>query len=205
MSRMVNNLIATGSLKSDAVIDAFSEIQRIEFVPEDFYNSADADIPLPVGHGEMIAEPQVAAIMMELLDAERGQHVFVAGISSGWMVALLGYIVGNKGHVVSADIHQSLLRLGSRNIDKYQMIKRGVVEVIQSDPLEGCPKQAPFDRILVTIPLNEDPSTLKEQLKVGGVMVLPMYNEIRMIRREDEGFVRDVYPGFSYIPLTVRG
>jgi len=205
MSRMVNNLIANGALKTDVVIEAFSEIQRIEFVPEDFHNSADADIPLPIGHGEMIAEPQIAAVMMEILDPNRGQNTLVVGISSGWMTALLGYIVGPEGHVTAVDEHQSLVQLGSENIDKYQMIKRGIVEVVLSQALEGCPDRGPFDRILVTIPLWKDPISLKKQLKVGGVMVMPMYNKIRSVRKEEDGFTRDVYPGFSYVPLSVKG
>ena len=67
MSRLVNDLIRNGSLRDNDIIDAFFNVHRIEFIPEDLASQADANIPLPIGYGQTISQPLTVAFMMELL------------------------------------------------------------------------------------------------------------------------------------------
>ena len=84
MRLLVNKLINKGYLKTDLIIDAFSEIGRIEFVPKELEKEAEADIPLPIGFGQTISQPLTVAFMFELLDPQRGHNVLDIGSGSGW-------------------------------------------------------------------------------------------------------------------------
>ncbi len=206
MSQLINNLILKGYLQSDLVTDAFSEIQRIEFIPEDFHNSADADIPFPIGFGQCIPQPQIVATMLELLDVERGNHILEIGSGSGWVTALLAFMVGKDGKVTSIETSEELLRLAQENVDKYQFIKRKTVEFFLKREDEYFPKQGPYDRVVVNIPMRELSDELKNQLREGGIMVVPLYNDLwRLKKQEDGSFRKDVYSGFSFMPLATKG
>ena len=103
MNSLINNLIRNGYLKSDLIIDAFSEISRIEFVPKEFEKDANADIALPIGYGQTISQPKTVAIMLELLDSQRGHNILDIGSGSGWTTALLCCIVGKGGRVTAVE------------------------------------------------------------------------------------------------------
>ncbi len=92
MSKLVNELIRQGYLKTDLLIEAFSEISRVEFVPHELEKEAEANVALPIGYGQTISQPLTVALMMELLDPQRGQNVLDIGSGSGWTTALLCYI-----------------------------------------------------------------------------------------------------------------
>ncbi|NCU41961.1 MAG: methyltransferase domain-containing protein [Candidatus Moranbacteria bacterium] len=206
MSQLINNLILKGYLQSDLVTDAFSEIQRIEFIPEDFHNSADADIPFPIGFGQCIPQPQIVATMLELLDVQRGMHILEIGSGSGWVTALLAFMVGKKGKVTSLESSEELLNLAKENVDKYQFVKRGIVDFFLKKKEEDFPKEGPYDRVVVNIPAKEISEDLKEQVREKGVMVIPLYNDLwRLEKQEDGSFKKDVYSGFSFMPLQTKG
>jgi len=84
MSKLVNELIRQGYLKTDLIIDAFSEISRIEFVPHEFEKESEANIALPIGYGQTISQPLTVAFMLELLDPRRDQNILDIGSGSGW-------------------------------------------------------------------------------------------------------------------------
>lgn len=206
MSRLVNNLIKDGYLRTDAIIDAFSEIQRIEFIPEELESEAEANIPLPIGFGQTISQPLTVAIMFELLNPEVGHHVLEVGSGSGWATALLSYIVGSKGKVTSLEIIPELYAIGKTNVDKYGYVKNGIADMQCSDGTHGYPPNAPYDRILVSAMATEVPQALKDQLKVGGKMVIPIHNDIWYLeKRGDNDFYKEEYPGFSFVPLVQQG
>ncbi|MCX6765977.1 MAG: protein-L-isoaspartate O-methyltransferase [Candidatus Moranbacteria bacterium] len=202
MSKLVNDLIKNGYLKTDLVIDAFSEINRIEFVPEDLENQSEVNIPLPIGYGQTISQPLTVAIMFELLDPRREQNILDVGSGSGWTTALLSYIVGPKGKVTALERISELCEFGKKNADKYGFIKKRITEFYCSDGSAGFPKNAPYDRILVSAATSEVPRLLKEQLKIGGKMVVPVHNDIWYLEKKGEDdFYKEEYPGFSFVPL----
>jgi protein-L-isoaspartate(D-aspartate) O-methyltransferase len=206
MSQLINNLILKGYLQSDLVTDAFSEIQRIEFIPEEFHSSADADIPFPIGFGQSIPQPQIVATMLELLDVQRGYHILEIGSGSGWVTALLAFMVGKEGKVTSIETSKELLNLAKENVDKYQFVKRGIVEFFLKKDEENFPPHNPYDRVLVNIPIKELSEELKSQVREEGVIVAPLYNDIwRLAKQSDQTFTKDVYSGFSFMPLDIKG
>lgn len=205
MSRLVNDLIKNGYLRTDRIIDAFSEINRAEFLPKDLEGEAEANIPLPIGYGQTISQPLTVAIMLELLQPEKGNNILDVGFGSGWTTALLAYIVGEKGKITAVERLRELYDFGEKNVSKYNFIKKGIVEFCRGDGSKGHPKNAPYDRILVSAMADEIPPKLKEQLKIGGKMVIPIHNDVWYVEKRGENdFYKEEYPGFSFVPLIEK-
>ncbi len=205
MSRLVNDLIKEGYLKTDLIIDAFSEMNRIEFVPPDLESQAEANIPLPIGYGQTISQPLTVAIMLELLDPRRGQNILDVGSGSGWTVALLSFIAGEKGKVTAMERIPELCEFGRKNVDKFGFVKKEIAEFHCADGHQGFPRHAPYDRILVSAAADDVPQPLKDQLKIGGKMVIPVHNDIWYLEKRGEGdFYKEEFPGFSFVPLIEK-
>jgi len=205
MSRLLNTLITQGYLKSDLAIAAFTDIPREEFVPEEFSAQADSNIPLPIGYGQTISQPLTVAVMIELLDVEQGHSVLDVGSGSGWSSSLLAHIAGEEGRVTAIERIPELYDFGRKNIDKFGYIALGRVKCVLGDGSDGYPEGAPYDRILVSASAEEIPKALKEQLAVGGKMVLPIYNALAYVeKRGDDDFYVERFPGFLFVPLIEK-
>lgn len=202
MNQLVSELIRKGYLRTDCIIDAFAKIPRVEFVPEDLFNAADVDIPLPIGHGQTISQPLTVAFMVELLDPRPGQRILDVGSGSGWTTALLAHIVGEEGSVIGVERIFELYRQGKKNIGKFGFIKKGIAQMHCGDGTKGFAKYAPYDRILVSASADEVPGELKKQLAIGGKMVLPVRNSIWYLEKKGEDdFYHEEFKGFSFVPL----
>lgn len=205
MSRLVNDLIKEGYLKTDLIIDAFSEMNRIEFVPPHLESQAEANIPLPIGYGQTISQPLTVAIMLELLDARRGHNILDIGSGSGWTTALLSYIAGEKGKVTAMERIPELCEFGRKNVDKFGFVKKGITEFHCADGNKGFLRNAPYDRILVSAAAQDVPQPFKDQLKIGGKMVIPVHNDIWYLEKKGENdFYKEEFPGFSFVPLIEK-
>jgi protein-L-isoaspartate(D-aspartate) O-methyltransferase len=206
MSKLVNNLIRSGYLKSDVIIDAFEHVRRIEFVSKELELDVDADVALPIGYGQTISQPLVVAIMLELLDPQKGQKILDVGSGSGWTAAMLAYIVGLEGHVIAVDIVKDLTEFGKANTDKFGFVKNGIAEFYNVDGGQGFPAQAPYDRILVSASVKDEiPQALKDQLKIGGKMVIPYRNSIVYLEKESEDkFYKEEFQGFTFVPFVIN-
>jgi protein-L-isoaspartate(D-aspartate) O-methyltransferase len=192
-------------LRSDLIIDAFSEMGRIEFVPKELEMEAEMDVPLPIGYGQTISQPLTVALMLELLNPERGQNILDVGSGSGWTTALLSYITGEKGKVTALEIIPELCEQGKNNVDKFGFVKKGVAEFHCVNAFDGYAENSPYDRILVSAMAEEIPPKIKEQLKVGGKMVIPIFNSIWYIEKKSEkDLYKEEFPGFSFVPFVSR-
>lgn len=189
-----------GWLTSPRVKRALLKIDRADFVPEDYKESAYSDEPIPIGYQQTISQPAVVALMLQLLDPRPGQKIMDVGAGSGWQAALLSHLVGEKGKVIGMEVIPSLCELAKQNLAKYPITN---VEVLCQNAREGLPSAAPFDGIIAGASGEEVPSAWKEQLKVGGRIVTPVGTDVVVLHKvTPEKFTEQIYPGFIFVPLV---
>lgn len=195
-----------GSLEEIAdqkVISAMSRVERELFLPEPLRSRAYDDTPLPIGLGQTISAPHMVAIMCSILDLEPGMTVLEVGGGSGYHAAVMAELVGPRGHVYSVERMAELAELARENL-KHAGI--GNVTVILADGSLGLLEHAPYDRISVAAAAPDVPEPLKQQLKPGGKMVIPVgkdYQELYLVTRKN-GFSVERKMGVIFVPLIGR-
>jgi protein-L-isoaspartate(D-aspartate) O-methyltransferase len=194
---LIDYLIQVGRLKTDSIISAFRKMDRKLFcLPEDEIH-AYLDGPLSIGYSQTISQPSTVAIMLEELQVEKGMSVLDIGSGSGWTTALLSEIVGCEGKVVGLERIVELVAYGQHNLglfgfDHSHIFKAGSV-LGRSDEV--------FDRILVSAAATSFPVALRDQLQVGGRLVIPINRAIHVFEGHKEGIEERVLDGFSFVPL----
>ncbi|MFH1956278.1 MAG: protein-L-isoaspartate O-methyltransferase [Patescibacteria group bacterium] len=206
MRQMIKDLISSGYLKTPGIIDAFQRIDRKDFVLEQNKDEAYINAPLPIGYGQTISQPLTVAFMLELLQPESGNRILDVGSGSGWQTALLADMVDdlpdNGGRVFAIEIIPELAEFGRKNISKYNFIKKGVVKFYNRNAVNGLPEEAPFDRIISAAAAEEVPKAWKEQLKIGGRLVLPVQDSVLlMIKTGENSFEEQAHSGFAFVPF----
>lgn len=198
---LISHLQRMGYLISSRIVAAFRSVDRKHFVPDSLKDDAYADIPLPIGEGQTISQPLTVAFMLELLDAKEGNKVLDIGAGSGWVSALLGNIVGEKGHVYAYEIVPEVGAFGKANIERFG--SKNVTYTV-GDAFEGLKKDAPYDRIVAGAGFEVIPEGLKGALGAGGVLVAPTRKgDIRKIENKKDGsFSEKIFPGFVFVPVT---
>lgn len=204
-NELIQELIEEGFLKSPAIIKAFQKIDRADFVLPQFKNQAYANYPLAILSGQTISQPATVAFMLELLSPANGQKILEVGSGSGWQTALLAKIAGPQGQIHALEINQPLLDFARANLEKYGFknifLRRG-------NGWQGLPETAPFDRIIVAAAAAEIPEALKEQLPIGGRLVLPVGESrqaiVLLIKKSASDFDQIVFPGFIFVPLVKK-
>ncbi|RLF51534.1 MAG: protein-L-isoaspartate O-methyltransferase [Thermoplasmata archaeon] len=169
--RLIENLKKYGYLRSKKVEDAMLAVKREDFVPDHMRNLAYKDTPLEIGFGQTISAPHMVALMCEELELEEGLKVLEIGAGSGYHAAIISKIIGEKGKVYTVERIPELVEFAKNNLKKAG-IKN--VEVILGDGSLGLPEHAPYDRILVTCSAPDIPQPLVEQLKEGGILLIPV-------------------------------
>ena len=183
----------------EPVISAMFRVKRELFVPEALQSRAYDDTPLSIGNNQTISAPHMVAIMCDLLDLQPGMTVLEVGGGSGYHAAVMAAMVGD-GHVYSVERMPELVATARRNLEKAG-IKN--VTMIEADGSLGLAEHAPYDRISVAASAPKVPEPLKQQLKVGGKMVLPVgqdYQELYLVTRKN-GFCVEEKMGVIFVPL----
>jgi protein-L-isoaspartate(D-aspartate) O-methyltransferase len=150
------------------VMKVMGETPRHLFVPEDQLENAYTNRPLPIGYGQTISEPYIVALMTELLRPQPDHKVLEIGTGSGYQAAVLSPLVK---HVYSIEIIDELGNKTRRLLDKLGYAN---IDTRIADGYNGWPEHAPFDGIVVTAAISHIPPPLVQQLKNGGVMVIPV-------------------------------
>ena len=199
MDKLVDDMISSGMLKSPLIIDAFRTIDRKYFVPEEYEDEAYADMPLPIGDYQTISQPSTVAFMLERLDPKDGNTVLDIGSGSGWTTALLCYMVGNKGSVIGLERISTLVEQGRENLSKFGFNSHCHIE--RAGDMLGLPGKQ-FDRILVSASADETPEELFLQLKIGGILVIPIGESIFKFTKTSETKIeKEEFYGFVFVPL----
>jgi protein-L-isoaspartate(D-aspartate) O-methyltransferase len=181
---------------------AMASVARHDFVDSYGPDSAYANRPLPIGHGQTISQPFIVALMTDLLDVEADHVVLEIGTGSGYQAAVLATLVSHVYTIeiipeLAASAERRLVDLGYENVS----VKAG-------DGYFGWPEQAPFDGIILTAVGPDIPAALLEQLKVGGRMVLPVgtqytgQNLTVVTKQADGGFFAEEVLPVDFLPLT---
>ncbi|MDD3262474.1 MAG: protein-L-isoaspartate O-methyltransferase [Candidatus Absconditabacteria bacterium] len=196
---MVEDLMRRGALRGGKIKEAFLAVDRKLFVRQETSKNAYEDYPLPISERATISQPYTVALMLEWLGAREGEKVLEVGSGSGWVVGLLGYIVGKTGKVYGTELEPGLVKFGQNNIKKSDL--KNVIIKEASDIL-GWPGEAPFDRILVSAAATDIPKELVDQLKVEGIMVIPVGQAIYRVRKTSETNIEwEKFDGFVFVPL----
>ena len=196
---LIDSMILRSMLDSPHIIDAFREVDRKYFVPESFEDHIYIDAPLPIGNNQTISQPSTVAFMLEKLGPEEGNKVLDIGSGSGWTTALLCHIVGDKGSVTGLERMDELVEQGEENLSKLQFGSHCRIQ--RAGEKLGLPAEQ-FDRILVSASADEIPEELFLQLKVGGVLVIPVKNSIFKFKKVSDTYVeREEFYGFVFVPL----
>lgn len=161
------------SLRNHGVVDrrvlaAIERVPRESFVPETLSAHAYEDQALPIECGQTISQPFVVAYMTHKLNVEDRHKVLEIGTGSGYQAAVLARLCRR---VYTIERYRTLLRQAQAHFDELSITN---ITAMVGDGFKGWPQQAPFDRIIVTAAVSEIPEELIDQLKDGGVMVLPV-------------------------------
>ena len=205
MEELIQELKNQGVLRSENIISAFRIVDRADFLPKGMKNLAYLNRPLPIGAEQTISQPATVAFMLELLQPQKGEKILDGGSGSGWTTALLSYLVGPKGEVEGLERVDSLIEFGRRNLRKY--LKKSNLQnahIKKSGKTLGDPKNAPYDKILVSASAPTLPAELFAQLREGGTMVIPIQNSIWRITKEEGQALTEEFPGFVFVPLIVN-
>jgi len=192
-----------GSLEGyvkESVIIAMARVPRELFLPVALKSRAYNDTPLPIGQNQTISAPHMVAIMCDLLDLKPGMTVLEVGGGSGYHAAVMAAMIGPDGMVYSVERRPELVAAAKRNLEKAGITN---VTMIEADGSIGLAEHAPYDRISVAATAPRVPEPLKQQLKVGGKMVIPVgrdYQDLYLVTRKN-GFCVEEKMGVIFVPL----
>lgn len=182
------------------VLTAMENIDRGAFVTGLFADRAYEDMPLPIGCGQTISQPSVVGLMSQALDVQPRDTVLEVGTGSGYQAAILSKLARR---VYTVDRHRQLVREARTLFEGMDLTN---VTAITGDGSHGLPDQAPFDRIIVTAASEDPPGPLLAQLKIGGIMVVPVgqsdaVQSLIKVVRSDAGFEYTELRAVRFVPL----
>ncbi len=193
--------IRSSGVTDPRVLTAMERVDRALFITGLFGPRAYDDVPLPISHGQTISQPSVVGLMTQALAVSPRDKVLEVGTGSGYQAAILAHLARR---VYTVDRHRSLVA-GARAIFEHLGLHN--ITAITADGSRGLPDQAPFDRILVTAAAEDPPGPLLAQLRVGGIMVLPVGQSdavqslIRVTRTAEKAYDYDELRPVRFVPL----
>jgi protein-L-isoaspartate(D-aspartate) O-methyltransferase len=199
--RMVAEQLRDRDISNPRVLEAMRAVPRHLFVPESLREDAYRDSPLPIGHDQTISQPYIDAIMTQALEVQPEHRVLEIGTGSGYQAAVLAALVKEVYTIeivapLAEQARERLTALGYRN-----------VEVRTGNGYLGWPEHAPYDRVMVTAAPDHVPDALLKQLKIGGLMAIPVgtaIQELRVLRRTAAGTETLSTLPVRFVPMTSK-
>lgn len=195
---LVEEVRAKG-ISDESVLEAMMRVPRHLFMDTSFVKYAYKDQAFPIGCGQTISQPYTVAFQTQLLDVKRHNKVLEVGTGSGYQAAIL-IEMGAKVYTIE---RQRELYLKTQSF----LPSIGyTANFFYGDGYEGQESYGPFDRILVTAGANYVPEKLKAQLKMEGIMVVPIGDNnsqimTRIVRKSEDGFIKTEHGRFVFVPL----
>jgi protein-L-isoaspartate(D-aspartate) O-methyltransferase len=186
---MVARQLRDRGITDPRVLAAMGKVPRHLFVPPDLASQAYEDHPLPIGQGQTISQPYIVALMSQWAEVKPGDRVLEVGTGSGYQAAVLGELTDR---VFSVEIRPELAGAATARLAElgYRQVR-----VKTGDGYQGWSEEAPFDAILVTAAAPAVPPALKEQLKEGGRLVIPLeeskWNQVLLRLRKVKGELQE--------------
>ncbi len=198
---LIKHMKNSGTLRSKRVEKALREVSRKKFIPKVNRAFAYDDAPVSIGHEQTISQPTTVVMMTEALDVRKGNKILEIGTGSGWQAAILSKLVGDTGNIYTIERIPELVKMARKNLKGFKNIK-----IIKGDGTEGLEKEAPYHRIIVTAASPQMLIKLKEQLKVGGKLIIPVGNrfvqEMLVIKKlKGNRFEEHKIGEFAFVPL----
>ena len=183
------------------VLTAMERIDRGEFVKGLFAERAYEDMPLPIACGQTISQPSVVGLMTQALNVTPRDKVLEIGTGSGYQAAVLSQMARR---VYTLDRHRRLVREADEVFARLGLTN---ITAMTADGSFGLPDQAPFDRIIVTAAAEDPPGPLLAQLRIGGIMVLPVgqsdtVQSLIKVTRGPDGYDYNELRPVRFVPLV---
>ena len=165
---MFDSDVIKQGIKNKSILDVMRGIDRRNFVPKQYSDIAYDDCAIPLGQNQTISQPFIVAFMTENLELKPRHKVLEIGTGSGFQTAVLSRFVDL---VVSVEINEVLAKKASKRLTQLGYTN---ISLHNSDGMQGVPKHAPYDRILVSAAAKEIPKKLFNQLSINGQMIIPI-------------------------------
>lgn len=183
------------------VLTAMEEIDRALFVKGLFAERSYEDMPLPIACGQTISQPSVVGLMTQALNPQPRDKVLEIGTGSGYQAAILAKLARR---IYTVDRHRRLVQQAQVAFDQISLVN---ITAMTLDGSFGLPEQAPFDRIIVTAAAEDPPGPLLAQLRIGGIMVLPVgqsdtVQSLIRVTRHEAGFDYEEIRPVRFVPLV---
>lgn len=196
------DLIRSKGIKDQAVLAAIEAIPRHLFMDSSFLAFAYEDKPFPIGSGQTISQPYTVAFQTELLEVKKGDKILEVGTGSGYQACVLM----EMGAYVYTIERQKKLYLKTKPF--FAEIGYKPKHFSYGDGYKGLPNYAPFDKILVTAGAPYIPEDLIDQLKPGGMLVVPVGSDIqlmkKLIKTDDGSYLEEDHGTFRFVPLLTK-
>jgi protein-L-isoaspartate(D-aspartate) O-methyltransferase len=168
---MIESQVRTWEVLDQAVLDLLHEVKREEFVPPQYRALAFTDMEIPLGHGEVMLTPKMEARMLQELSLSRADRVLEVGTGSGYVTALLGRLAGQ---VVSVERIEEFSHAAARKLAGHDLRN---IELEIGDGATGWPQKGPYDAILLTGSVPLVPDEFRQQLAIGGRLLVVIGDE----------------------------
>jgi protein-L-isoaspartate(D-aspartate) O-methyltransferase len=198
---MVERQLIARGIHDSEILRAMAEVPRDAFVPHQLVEFAYEDTPLPIDEAQTISQPYIVALMLEALELESNDNVLDVGTGSGYAAAVAGRIAAQ---VYGIERHASLVRAA---LERCRRLGYTNVHITQGDGSLGLPEDAPFDAIMVAAGSPSVPSALKEQMTIGGRLVIPVgatprvQSLLRIRRTEHDKWQEEDLGPVAFVPL----
>jgi protein-L-isoaspartate(D-aspartate) O-methyltransferase len=182
------------------VLTAMEQVDRADYVKGTFAERAYEDMPLPIACGQTISQPSVVGLMTQALQVSPRDKVLEIGTGSGYQAAILSKLARR---VYTVDRYRRLVQAARAVFEANDITN---ITTFTADGSFGFAEQAPFDRILLTAAAEDPPGPLLAQLRVGGIMVLPVgqsdaVQSLIRVKRLESGYDYDELRAVRFVPL----